>query len=108
VRQRQVQHRLPPDKIAQLVAEYQAGTGTKALARNYHLSRYTVNQHIKRAGVPFHRRGLTKEQSTEAERLYLAGWSLHHLANRYGLADKTIWRNLKQRGVQTRSPWERR
>jgi hypothetical protein len=107
VQQRQVQHRLPPEKIAQLVADYQAGIGTKELARTYQLSRYTVNQHLQRAGVPFRERGLTVEQMTEAERLYLKGWSLHRLAERYGRHDKTIWRNLKQRGVPMRAPWER-
>jgi hypothetical protein len=106
--QRQVQHRLSREKIAQLVAEYQAGIGTNELARTYRISRYTVNQHLQRAGVPFRLRGLADEQTVEAERLYLAGWSLQRLAKRYGRDDKTIWRSLKKRGVHMRRPWERR
>jgi len=49
---RQVQRRLSPNKIAQLVADYQAGTGTEKLALDYGISRDTVSKHIKRAGVP--------------------------------------------------------
>jgi hypothetical protein len=107
VRQRQVQHRLPPDKIAHLVADYQAGSGTKELALNYRIHRDTVSRHIKQAGVPFRQLGLTDEQKVEAERLYLAGWSLQRLADRYGRDYETIRRNLKKRGVRMRSPWER-
>ena len=99
---------MPPDKIAQLVADYQAGTGTKALALNYRIGRDTVTRHIKRAGIPYRQLGLTEEQKVEAERLYLEGWSLRRLAERYGRDYETIRRNLKKRGVQLRNPWEKR
>jgi hypothetical protein len=94
---RQVQRRLPPDKIAQLVADYQAGTSTNALALNYRISRHAVSKHIKRAGVPFRQRGLPEELLVEAEWLYLSGWSLQRLAEHYGRDDETIRQNLKKR-----------
>jgi hypothetical protein len=59
-------------------------SGGGLLALSYRISRDTIHKHIKRAGVPFHERGLTEEQKTEAERLYLFGWSLQRLADRYG------------------------
>jgi hypothetical protein len=48
--------------------------------------------------VPFHERGLTDEQKTEAERLYLSAWSLQRLADRYGKDDKTIRRISRSGG----------
>jgi hypothetical protein len=80
-------------------------SGGGLLALGYRISRDAIHKHIKRAGVPFHERGLANEQKTEAERLYLFGWSLQRLANRDGKDDETI-RRISRSGVHMRDPWE--
>ena len=82
-------------------------SGGGLLALSYRISRDTIHKHLKRAGVPFHERGLTDEQETEAERLYLSGWSLQRLADRDGKDDETI-RRISRSGVHMRDPWEPR
>jgi predicted DNA-binding protein YlxM (UPF0122 family) len=77
------------------------------LALSYRISRDTIHKHIKRAGVPLHKCGLTNEQKNEAERLYLSGWSLQRLADRNGKDDETICRISRSR-VHMGDPWEPR
>lgn len=45
---KQVQHRLNPDEIIELVADYQAGTLVKELAKRYQIDRQTVSAILKR------------------------------------------------------------
>ena len=62
VRQRQIQRRLPPDQVEQLVAEYQAGDDMHELADRWGLHRTTVAGHLRRAGVALRRRGIPTER----------------------------------------------
>ncbi len=39
--------------------------------------------------------------------MYGQGWSLQHLAERYGCDPETVRTYLKQQGVRRREPWER-
>ena len=94
---RQLQHRLWPDQVAQLITDYQAGRATKDLARDYAISRDTVTQHLKRAGAPLRSRSLSDDQKAECERLYLSRWSLQRIADRYGKDDETIRQSLNRR-----------
>ena len=73
---KQVQHRLGSEEIDQLVAQYQAGAKVNDLAARFRINRYTVNQHIERAGVRLHYPALSPEEIEDAARLYMSGESL--------------------------------
>ena len=107
VRQRQIQRRLTPDQVEQLVAEYQAGDDMHELADRWGLHRTTVAGHLRRAGVALRRRGIPTERLTEAISLYGEGWSCQRLAERFGCDDETVRQALKRTGVTLRAPWER-
>jgi hypothetical protein len=70
---RQVQRRLTPEEVKQLVAEYQAGDNMVQLAKRWHLHRTTVTDHLRRTGVPVRQRGIPAELLDEAIRLYEEG-----------------------------------
>jgi hypothetical protein len=65
--------------------------------------RATSTAIILRAGVKPRQRGLTNEHLIEACRLYLDGWSLARLAERYGVNDMTVRRYLLLAGTVMRS-----
>ena len=104
---RQRQHRLNPDEIAQLVAQYQAGCDMNTLAAEWGVHRTTVAGHVRRADVPLRRQGLTPEQLSEATQLYAAGWSCQRLADLFTCDDETVRRGLRSMGVRLRRPWIR-
>lgn len=104
---RQVQTRLTPERVAQLVADYEAGTDMNALARTYSIHRQSVRAHLAKADVEVRRDGLTEPQIDEAVRLYLAGSSLAKLGEQFGCDHTTVRRALKRHGLSLRKPWER-
>jgi len=53
----QVQHRLTPGEVDELVKARQAGTYINDLAKQFNISRMTVMAHLKRRGVPARRPG---------------------------------------------------
>ncbi len=106
-RARQLQRRLDKVKIEELISSYEAGQTIAALAMEYGVHPHTVSQHLKRAGVQLRQQGLTDEQKTEAERLYLTGRSLKAIAEAFDCDAETVRQMLKKRGVAMRHPWER-
>lgn len=107
VRERQVQRRLTPEQVDQLVAEYQASDDMTVLAARWGLHRTTVAGHLKRVGVELRRRDMPAERMDEAVRMYGEGWSLERLAERYCCDDETVRQALKRAGVSLRKPWKR-
>jgi DNA-directed RNA polymerase specialized sigma24 family protein len=107
MQKRQVQRRLTPEQVEQLVLDYQAGNSMQKLARSWHLHRTTVAEHLRRAGVAVRQRGIPIAQLGEAGRLYGEGWSCQRLAERYRCDEETVRQALKQHKVQMRKPWER-
>jgi DNA-directed RNA polymerase specialized sigma24 family protein len=103
----QAQRRLTPTQVAELVRQYEAGADMKVLAANWHMHRATVAGQLRRAGVERRRRGVPQDKLPEVIRLYLDGWSLQRLAERYGCDDETVRRALQRSGTQLRAPWER-
>ena len=73
LRTKQVQHRLEPEKVDQLLERYGAGTKINDLAAEFGISRTTVMKHVERAGAP-RRRNLVRDHLDEARRLYDDGW----------------------------------
>jgi DNA-binding CsgD family transcriptional regulator len=104
---RQVQRRLTPEQVEQLVIEYQSGKSMQELARSWHLHRTTVVEHLRRAGVSIRQRGIPPESLDESIGLYMAGWPCRRLAERYHCDDETVRQTLKRVGIKLRAPWER-
>jgi lambda repressor-like predicted transcriptional regulator len=104
---RQVQRRLTPEQVDQLLAEYKAGISMQHLARRWDLHRTTVAEHLRRAGVPVRHRRITDGQLEDATRLYREGWSCQRLAERYDCDDETVRQSLRRAGITLRQPCER-
>lgn len=101
---RQVQRRLSPDDVAELVAHYQAGVRVPDLIEQYGIHRTTVLEHLRRQGVlrsPDTRK-LTDADAAEAAELYRAGWSLARVGKQYGVTASTIRREFLLAGIVIR------
>lgn len=81
---RQMQRRLTPERVDQMVADYLAGASASVVAMNYGIHPHTAVAHIKRAGVALRRAGLDATQQDEAVRLYVAGHSMKEIGKRLG------------------------
>jgi uncharacterized protein (DUF433 family) len=107
---RQVQHRLQPAEIADLLDAYQQGSGATELAERYAINRATVLEHIRRAAIEqrSERFKLSEEQVTEAIELYAKGWSTIRLGEHFGVDDCTIRSALIRVGavLRARAGWK--
>jgi transposase-like protein len=101
VTRRQRQCRLSAAQTAQVVQQYQAGDDTRVVAERWGISRKTVAEHLRRAGVTPRRRGLSPEQVQAAIELYGAGWSLARIGHRFGCDRGVVLRAL-ERGTAAR------
>lgn len=99
---RQVQRRLTPADQVAVVDHYQAGATIKVLALEFGVHRVTISRYLKQLAVPLRVRGIRPEHVPEAARLYMDGWSLERLGEKYGCDHTTVWRALRERGVQLR------
>jgi hypothetical protein len=93
--------------IAQLVADYEAGTPSTRLMRDYGLSKGTVLSLLHEAGAAMRFQGLSDEQVLEATRLYQAGWSLKRVGDHLDVDHETVRQALRRLGVQLRGPHDR-
>ena len=107
VRVHKIEHRLKPDTIAGLVADYEAGHPTTLLMVKYDIGKGTALDILRRAGVQLRNQGLAPEQLEAAATLYAAGWSLVRLGQQFTCDAETIRKELKLFGVPMRKPWER-
>ena len=93
---------LPTEQADELVAAYVAGDSVHDLSQRFRVSKETVNQIVRRRGIPPRPRGLSPEQIDEAERLYGDGWSLARIGERMDVDARTVHRRLVERGVAMR------
>ncbi|MGO1315431.1 MAG: hypothetical protein ACTMIR_00105 [Cellulomonadaceae bacterium] len=68
------------------------------------LDRLTVLKRLRAAGVKIRRQGLEPGQVDTAAAMYLAGQTLAQVGAHFGVAQGTIGRYLKERGVTMRPP----
>lgn len=94
--------RMGPNRIAQLIDEYQAGMPTTELARTFGVGKGTIIRLLHAAGVPMRRQGPSAEQVREAVRLYAQGLSLAVVGERLGFDAHTVRRALLRAGVVMR------
>lgn len=100
--------RLPPGTITHLLADYQAGDSTAALAEQYRIGFTSVKMLLHRHDIPLrHGRRLSDREVLAATELYQAGWSLAKLGQKFDVDGSTVWRRLRRAGVVMRSPSER-
>ena len=99
----QVQHRLAPEQVTELVAAYQSGTTVNELARIYRINRTTVLEHLRRQGIQRRRpRRLQQADIDKAVKLYASGASVNSVAYELRVGPTTVRRALKQAGVELR------
>ncbi|WP_280378055.1 helix-turn-helix domain-containing protein [Nocardia wallacei] len=99
---RRIDRRLPPETVAELVAAYEAGTGTPELCKRYSISEGSILKLLTDHGIQMRRQGLTDTQIRRAEKLYADGNSLRTIANQLGSSFSTVREALIARGVQMR------
>ena len=105
---RRVKYRLDRAAIANICAQYQAGSHPSELAREYGIAKNTVVQLLIREGIPIRHRktGLSAEQTVEAIQLYSDGRSLVQVGQAMGVSQSSVWDALKRAGVPMRSAHE--
>lgn len=97
----QLQRRLQPEEITDLVDAYSGGTGIKELAQIFRIHRHTVMAHLRRHGLDS-RHGVIERHLQEATRLYEAGSSLASVGRRFDVHASTVLRALRAAGVVIR------
>jgi len=100
-----------PTTVATLIADYQAGAGTKKLAARYRVCRETVECLLRKHGVPIRARGgvpgLRERPPEMIQALcadYRAGTGTVKLGKAYQLHPDTVIKILRQNGVEIRPP----
>jgi DNA invertase Pin-like site-specific DNA recombinase len=94
--------RLNPDTIINIIARYEAGEPSTAIATTFNISKGSVIRILREAGIPIRNQGLTNDQIAEAAQLYANGQSLAQIGAHLGVDHGTVWRALKKLGVQMR------
>lgn len=87
---KQVQRRLRPHEIAELVVAYQSGATLQELAGRYRVRRDTVSLLLERAGVPRRYRRLNPADVEGAVRLYRSGQSLATIGKQLRVEPSTV------------------
>lgn len=94
--------RLKPQTIAEIIARYEAGEPSTAIAAAFNLNKGSVIRLLREAGVTIRNQGLTKVQITEAAQLYQSGLSLAAIGVGLGVDHSTVHRQLLRRDVKMR------
>lgn len=101
-RPKQVQRRLDPVTIEELVVRYQAGGKILELADEFGINRTTVHGHLDRSGVERRQKRLHPNQVPEAARLYGLGMSLREVGQQFGVDGETVRQTFKKQCVPVR------
>lgn len=99
---RQVQRRLEPSAVHDLILAYQGGARVSDLAGRFQVHRGTVRRLLERHQVEPRVRGLDEARTAQAVRLYAAGRSLAAIGEHFGVHGATVWRALRAAGVERR------
>lgn len=94
--------RLPASTKAEIVARYEAGETSTALAAEYGVAKSTVLNLLRTSGAAVRRQPLTPEQVSEAVRLYESGLSLSEVAERLQVNQETMRMAILKAGVTLR------
>jgi DNA invertase Pin-like site-specific DNA recombinase len=102
-KEKQFHHRLYPEEIQRLIADYRSGVKVKELAIRYQISRNTVIEHVKQAGGVRHRYpALLPAEIAVAVQLYQSGQSLVTVGKHFGINASTVRSALLRAGLEMR------
>ena len=93
---------LAPEKVADLVAEYDAGTPVKVLVERYGIPRQTVCRHVQRAGVVRRPKPFNDDDVASMVAMYEAGLGLERIGARVSASPMRVRRALVGAGVEIR------
>lgn len=99
---RNLRRRLGPKLISELVARYNAGEHTSALAKEHEISTTGLRKLLLEEGVELRLQSITLEDSDRAVKLYESGLTIREVVTEIGYSLGTIRRELHQRGVPMR------
>jgi hypothetical protein len=100
----QVQRRLLPAQVLELVSRYVAGESVRHVAAAYGIHQTTVASQLERQGVQRRPniRKLSDAEVSQAAQLYRAGASLEHLGTRFSVSPETVRKELRAAAVPRR------
>jgi len=103
---RQLQRRLKPTEVDELVGIYEAGSSVLAVAQSFGISRETVLLHLERRGVRrrANLRKLGDDEVRAAAIRYEAGDAMRSLTTHFQVDGKTLRKELTKAGVELRRP----
>jgi len=99
---RNLRRRLGPTVIDALVARYNAGEHTPALAKEHGISTTGLRQLLLEEGVKFRRQSITPDDSDRAVKHYERGLTIREVVIEVGYSLGTIRRELHRRGIPMR------
>lgn len=85
-----------------MAERYRTGVTVRQLSEEFGVSRETVSQRLKQAGVTLRRQPPTETQVDEMVRLYQQGLSLVQVGAQVGYGGTTVYRKLTERCVPLR------
>jgi transposase-like protein len=101
---RQVQRRLPPEEVEELVAAYLAGATALALASKHSIHRTTVLALLERHQISRRGRVLTPDRIERAVSSYALGCSCASIGRELRVNPETVRQALLKAGVAMRKP----
>ena len=99
---RQRQKRLTDRQVLLLKDRYREGATVYQLAQEFDISRHTVSERLKKAGITMRGQSPGSELIDLMVKLYESGLSLADVRNRVGTSPGTVRHYLLTRGVQMR------
>jgi len=105
---RKLRSRLPRSIVSKIVADYQAGSSSRELSAKYELPKSSVLVILKKEGVTRPEVRLTDNQIEAAVRLIQDGKSVSIAATELDVAVRTLYHQLKVRGLPTRAALQAR
>jgi transposase len=80
-----------------IIAAYKEGARVTDLAKQFGVSKWTINHRLNRAGVVHRPHSMSPEQIDQAVELRAQGLSIKKIVPLVGFSEGTIWSELKRR-----------
>ncbi|WP_433020624.1 helix-turn-helix domain-containing protein [Kribbella sp. CA-294648] len=97
-----IEDRLDEQTVLKMVELYQAGSSSRRVGELFGVSKKSVLDALRSAGVVLRLPRMSEADASEAERLYSTGLSLAEVGKRLGRDHSTIYKALQRRGVKMR------